>query len=206
MREAHQHQETDFGCHVLPRLLETDRLLAYDFTRNRVPGVNEYEEAAYWRDVGTIDTYFEAQQSTLGNEPRLDLFNPNWPVFSSHYQGAVTRVVGGEIDNCQFAAATLIQRARLRNCILRREAVVEGGADLEDCIVMDYVRIGRGARLRRAIIDRHNLIGEGTCIGFDADTDRKRFTVSPGGVVVVPRGRTDFYPRGYRGLRTRYAE
>jgi glucose-1-phosphate adenylyltransferase len=206
LRASHRHRETDFGCHVLPRLLESHRLFAYDFTRNQVPGIQDYEERAYWRDVGTIDAFFEAHQDTLGAEPRLDLFNPDWPIFSSHYQGPVTRVVGGEIDNCQFGAATLIRRASIRNSIVRHEAVVEDGAHLEDCIVMDYVRIGRGARLRRTIVDRHNLIADGTRIGFDPDEDRERFRVSPGGIVVVPRGRTSFYPRGSRGLGTRYAE
>lgn len=206
LREAHRHKETDFGCHVLPRLLQTHRLFAYDFTRNQVPGLKSYEERAYWRDVGTIDAYFEAHRNTLGGEPDFDLFNPDWPIFSSHYQGPVARVVGGEIDNCLFGAATLIHRARVRNSIVRREAVVEEGAQLEDCIIMDYVRIGRGARLRRTIVDRHNLIAGGTCIGFDSDADREHFPVSPGGVVVVPRGRIAFYPRGFRGSHTHYAE
>jgi len=156
--------------------------------------------------VGTIDSYFDAHQDTLGDEPRLDLFNPEWPIFSSHYQGPVTRVVGGEVDNCLLGAAALIQRARIRNCIVRREAVVEEGAELEDCIIMDYVRIGLGARLRRTIVDRHNLIPAGTRIGFDSETDRARYSVSPGGVVVVPRGRTAFYARRSKGLRTVYAE
>jgi glucose-1-phosphate adenylyltransferase len=206
LREAQRNRETDFGCHVLPRLLETHRLFAYDFSCNRVPGLKAYEEPAYWRDVGTIDAFFDAHQDTLGGEPRLDLFNPDWPIFSSHYQGPVTRVVGGEIENCLLGAATLIHRAHIRNSIVRREAVVEEDAHLEDCVIMDYVRIGRGAHLRRTIVDRHNLIAAGIRIGFDADADRERFRVSPGGVVVVPRGRTSFYPRGSRGLGTRYAE
>ena len=204
LREVHRNEETDFGQQVLPRLLQSHRLFAYDFSRNEVPGLNAYEEPAYWRDVGTIDAFFEAHQDTLGSEPRFDLFNPDWPIFSSHYQGPVARVVGGEIDNCLFGAATLIQGARLRNSIVRREAVVEEGADLEDCLIMDYVRIGRGARLRRAIVDRHNRVAEGICIGFDADEDGQRYTVSPGGVVVVPRGRISFYPRGSRGLGAHY--
>jgi glucose-1-phosphate adenylyltransferase len=114
--------------------------------------------------------------------------------------------VGGEIENCLLGAACLIERAALRNTIVRREVVVEDGACLEDCVVMDYVRIGRGAHLRRAVVDRHNLVAEGTSIGYDADRDRERFTVSPGGVVVVPKGRSPFHPRGSSGLRTRYAE
>ena len=206
LREARRHQETDFGCHILPRLLQSHRVFAYDFSRNEIPGLRGYEERAYWRDVGTIDAFFAAHQDTLGSEPRFDLFNPDWPIFSSHYQGPVARVVGGEIDNCLLGSASLIHRARMRNCIVRRESVVEEGALLEDCIIMDYVRVGRGARLRRMIVDRHNQIAEGACIGFDAEADGERFTVSQGGVVVVRRGRSSFYPRRSHGLHARYAE
>jgi len=206
LRKVHRHKETDFGCHVLPRLVQTHRMFAYDFSRNELPGLKPYEERAYWRDVGTIDAFFDAHRDTLGGEPRFDLFNPDWPIFSSHYQGPVARVVSGEIDNCLFGSASLIHRARMRNSIVRREAVVEDDAYLEDCIIMDYVHIGRGARLRRTVVDRHNLIAAGTCIGFDTDADRKRFTVSPGGIVVVPRGQISYYPRGSQGLHTRYTE
>ena len=206
LREGRRQRETDFGCEVLPRLLEDHRVFAYDFSHNELPGLKSYEESAYWRDVGTIDTFFEAHQDTLGGEPVVDLFNPDWPIFSSHYQGPVARIVSGEIDNCLFGAASLIHNARLRNTIVRREVVVEEGADLEDCVIMDYVRIGRGAHLRRTVVDRHNLVADGTSIGYDADLDRERFTVSPGGVVVVPKGRSPFHPRGSSRLHTRYAE
>jgi glucose-1-phosphate adenylyltransferase len=206
LREGRRQKETDFGCQVLPRLLEEHRVFAYDFSCNELPGLKSYEESAYWRDVGTIDSFFEAHQDTLGSEPLVDLFNPDWPIFSSHYQGPAARIVGGEIDNCLFGAACLVQRACLRNTIVRREVVVEEGAYLEDCVIMDYVRIGRGAHLRRTVVDRHNLVAEGARIGYDADLDHEQFTVSPGGVVVVPKGRSSFHPRGSQGLRTRYAE
>ncbi len=206
LREAHRRGETDFGGHVLPRLLHSHRMFAYDFTRNEMPGLNPYEERAYWRDVGTIDAFFDVHKDTLGEEPRFDLFNPDWPIYSSNYQGHVAHVYGGEIDNCLLGAATLIQRAKVRNSIIRRESVVEEGADIEDCIIMDYVRVGRGVRLRRTIVDRHNLVAKGTSIGFDPGEDRERYMVSPGGVVVVPRGRAPFYPRGSRGSGVRYAE
>lgn len=206
LREARRRGETDFGRHLLPRLLHGSRLFAYDFSRNQVPGINPYEEPAYWRDVGTIDAYYAAHQDTLGSAPHFDLFNPDWPIFSSNYQGPVARVSGAVIENSLLGAATVVEQASVRNSIVRREAVVEPGAEVDDCIIMDYVRVARGARLRRAIVDRHNIIEQGARIGFDPELDRSRFAISPGGVVVVARGRTPYYPRGERNFGIRYAE
>jgi len=143
LRAAHKYGETDFGTHVLPRMLRSKRLFAYDFTSNKVAGMKPYEERAYWRDVGTIDAYFEAHRDVLGAEPRLDLFNPCWPVYSSNYQGPVARVIGGEIENTLLGSATVVHNACIRNSIVRREAVIEDGAEIEDCIIMDYVRVRR---------------------------------------------------------------
>jgi glucose-1-phosphate adenylyltransferase len=200
LREAHAGGETDFGHHVLPRLRQTHRVYAYDFSTNRVPGVRTYEEQAYWRDVGTVDAYFNAHRDVLGPEPRFDVFNPQWPIFSSNYQGPTAHVLGGEIVNSLLGSGTLVHpETRLCNSILRREAVVEQGAVIEDCIIMDYVLIRRNAHLRRVIVDRHNLIDRGERIGLDNDLDRDRFVVSPSGIVVVPRGRIGFYARDTRG-------
>jgi glucose-1-phosphate adenylyltransferase len=207
LRDAHRRGESDFGNHVLPRMLASNhRVYAYDFAGNDIPGIKPYEESAYWRDVGTIDSYYEAHRDVLGAEPRLDLFNPQWPVFSSNYQGPVARVTRGEIDNSLLGAATVIEDARVVNSIVRREAVIEAGAEVEDCIIMDYARIGRGARLRRAIVDRHNLIEHDTRIGYDAEADRRDWVVTPSGIVVVPRGRTPFFARDSRGFGIGYSE
>lgn len=207
LEEARQRGETDFGQHVLPRLLASHRLYAYDFSDNIVPGIKPYEEKGYWRDVGTVDAYFQAHRDVLGEKPRFDVFNPQWPIFSSNYQGPVARIHGGEIENCLFGAASVVQKGtRLRNCIVRREAFVEEGADLEDCIIMDYAWIGRGARLRRVIVDRHNMVEPGSHIGFDTEEDSRRYYVSPGGVVVLPRGSSSYYARDSRGTGFGYAE
>jgi glucose-1-phosphate adenylyltransferase len=196
LEEAHKHGETDFGHHVLPRLSKTHRVFAYDFATNEVPGTKPYEETGYWRDVGTLDAYFDAHLDVLGMEPRFDAFNPQWPIYSSHYQGPTARVVRGELDNVLLGAATIISDAKIKNSLLRREVVVEPGAEIEDCIIMDYARIGRGARLRRVIVDRHNLIPPGAQIGYDLEHDRAAgYHVTEGGFVVIPLGDVRYFSR-----------
>ncbi len=195
LEDTHKQGETDFGHHVLPRLAKSHRVFAYDFTTNVVPDIKSYEEKNYWRDVGTLDTYFEAHMDMLGLEPRFDLFNPQWPIFSSHYQGPTSWVMHGELDNVLLGAGNIIRNAKIRKSILRREVTVEPGAQIEDCIIMDYVRIGRGAKLRHAIIDRHNVIPPGAEIGFDPVHDREKYHTTEGGLVVVPLGDVRYYSR-----------
>ncbi len=199
LEEVHKRGETDFGRHVLPSLLASHRLFAYDFSSNEVPGVKHYEELGYWRDVGSLDAYFEAHQDMLGIEPCFDVFNPQWPIYSSNYQGPVAQVISGHIDNSLLGVASVVNQASIRNSIIRREAVVEPGADLQDCIIMDYVRICRGAHLRKVIVDRHNIIRADTRIGYDREEDRRRYHVTPSGLVVVPPGEVSYYARNSRG-------
>src|SRR3989304_1930775 len=92
LEEAREQGGTDFGRHLLPHLVGTHRLYAYDFATNVVPGVRPYEEAAYWRDIGTLDAYFDAHQDLLGAEPRFDAHNPPWPIQSGSYVGPVARL------------------------------------------------------------------------------------------------------------------
>ena len=96
--------------------------------------------------------------------------------------------------------------ARVRNSIIRRESVIEVGAELEDCVIMDYSRIGAGSKLRRVIVERHNRIEPGRVIGYDLAADRERYHVSPGGVVVIPRGDVCYYARDTRGQGPGYME
>jgi glucose-1-phosphate adenylyltransferase len=206
LQAAEEHGETDFGGHVLPRLLATHRLYAYDFTTNRVPGLKSYEEPAYWRDVGTLDAFFEAHHDVLGIKPRFDVFNSQWPIYSSNYQGPVARVISGEIRNSLLGAASIVNGARIRNSILRREVVIEPDVEIEDCIIMDYVRVRKGARLRRTIVDRHNVIEAGTHIGHDPDADREHYAVSPGGVSVLALGQRTYFARDSRKRGSGYAE
>lgn len=188
LREARERDEHDFGRHILPRLIKTHRVFAYNFAENKIPGIAAYEDQSYWRDVGTIDAYYEANRDVLGAEPRFDLFNPQWFIRSSNYQGPSPRIAAGQFENSVIGAGSLIKRARIRNSILRREIIIEEDVEIDDCIIMDYTIVRRGSRLKRVIVDRYNEIPENSRIGFDAAADGARYTLSEGGVVVVPKG------------------
>lgn len=200
LREVQHRGETDFGRHLLPRLLRDHRLYAYDFMSNRIPGVKLYEEQAYWRDVGTIAAYFDSSMDVLGPEPRFDLFNPQWPIHSSYYDGPVAKVMSGAIRNSVIAGGAVIKGGTIVNSILRREVFVEPDAELEDCIILDNVTIQRGCRLRRVIVDSTNSLPPGTQVGLDPAADQAHYHVDPSGIVVVPQGRslwdTDSYFEG----------
>ena len=205
--DARNRGGADFGHDVLPRLLRSHKLYAYNFDDNDVPGMKPYEERGYWRDVGSIDAYMEAHADVMGLKPRLDVFNTEWPILSSNYQGPVARVASGELQNCLLGAATLIDGAKVKNTIIRREVVVEAGAELDNCIIMDYVHIGPGARLRNVIVDRHNNIEANACIGYDLEVDREFYKVTQSGIVVIPRGKADYYARdSHTDRQVRYSE
>ena len=194
--DARRSTDHDFGRSIIPELVPGGRVFAYDFQRNEVPGVKPYEEANYWRDVGTIDAYWEAHMDLLGESPRFDLDNRYWPIRSEHHPGPPARFIGADLDNCQVGEASLVKRAVIRNSILGRSVWVNEGAVIEDSIVMDHTTVGKGARLRRAIIDRFNIVPADTEIGVDPEQDRRRFHVEPSGLVVVPRGGRREFLRG----------
>lgn len=197
LEEAHARGEHDFGQNILPKLKETHRLFAYDFATNKVPGSKGYEEVGYWRDVGTRDAYFEAHQDMLGLEPRFDVFNPQWRIFSSNYQGPVARLIKANVDNSVIAAGSIVRGAQIANTIIRREVDIEADVIIEDCVIQDYVKIGRGARIKRAIIGQYNVIEPGARIGYDLEEDRQRYNVTAGGITVVGPGEVSYSMRAF---------
>ncbi|HXG03835.1 MAG TPA: glucose-1-phosphate adenylyltransferase [Candidatus Binatia bacterium] len=186
--DARRSTEHDFGRSIIPELVPTGRVYAYDFQSNEVPGVKPYEEPGYWRDVGTIEAYWQAHMDLLGESPRFDLDNREWPIRSAHHPGPPARFLGSDVDNAHVAEGSLIKRATLRNSILGRSVWVNEGAVIEDAIIMDHTTVGKGARIRRAIIDRYNIVPAGAEIGLDAAADRRHWHVDPSGLVVLPRG------------------
>lgn len=193
LEEGKRRGEKDFGSHLLPRLCQTHRVFAYNFADNRVPGVRDYEEQSYWRDVGTIDAYFLAHQDILGLEPRFNQFNPHWRFASSEYQGPSAKFIHAEIENSIIGDGSFIKGASIHNSVVRREVLIEEGVELDECIVMDYSIIRRGTRLRRTIVDRYNLIEAGGQIGYDLQADTSRYVVTDSGIVIVPKGKYNGY-------------
>jgi glucose-1-phosphate adenylyltransferase len=181
LQRAETPADVDFGRHLLPRLVASRRVWAYDFTRNRVPGVETGEEPGYWRDVGTLDAYFAAHLDTLGGRPRFSLHNPHWPIHCA---------AGAGDDGAGYAVAPdcAIGAARVDRAWLRPGVAVEDGAQIEQSIVMDRCVVGRGASLVRTIVDEGNHIPDGESIGGDFERARGRFPVSDSGIAVVPRG------------------
>jgi glucose-1-phosphate adenylyltransferase len=197
LKEANRRDEHDFGHHVLPQLKNTHRVFAYDFATNQVPGVKSYEEQAYWRDVGTRDAYFSAHQDLLGAQPRFDMFNPLWRIFSSNYQGPVARLLDAKVQNSVIAAGSMVRQASIANTIIRREVIIEDDVEIEDCVIQDNVWIQRGARLRRTIVSSYNVIEAGTRIGYDPEQDSRLYQVTQGGITVVPPGEVTSTLRAY---------
>lgn len=185
---ARDSGETDFGSHMLLRMLRSHRLAAYDFAGQQVSGVAPFEQPAHRCDVGTVDAYFAAHLDTLG--PAAE---------PAHWQPAVahpcrcrpgrTGVHRGR-PHCpqRCGAGCCIDDAELDQALLRSGATVQANARLDRCIIMEGTVVGRGASLRRVIIDQDNHIPPGTRIGHDPAEDRRRSPVSGSGIVVVPQG------------------
>jgi glucose-1-phosphate adenylyltransferase len=183
----------DFGKNIIPVILKDYRTFAYDFPSNTIPGIRPYEERGYWRDVGTIESYWRTNMDMLGATPKLNLNNPRWPIGSLAHNVPPTSCVGGSIENgmlvsgCEICPGSVI-----RNSILSSNVIVKEGAVIEDSIIMDSCVIGRGARIRKTIIDRHNTIRDKDKIGLNKERDMQNYFVDPSGVIVVPRGKTKF--------------
>ena len=182
----------DFGENLIPGLIDRVPVYAYNFMTNRIRGDSE-ENLAYWRDVGTIDAYYEANMDLRDAKPHLNLYNPFWPLRTAYYNQPPAKFVFNEDTRRGFSVHSVISEGciisggAVRNSILGRSVFVHSYSEINDSVVMDYCSIGRHARIRRAIIDKNVHIAEGEVIGYDLEQDRKRFTVTDSGIVVIPK-------------------
>lgn len=195
LARAERKKQHDFGAHVIPDLVDTGKVFAYDFATNIVPGTMSYEEKGYWRDVGTIPAYFEANMDMLGNSPIFEIDNRLWPIHPSSYEGPATKILRGNIKNSIIAEGTTVNKAKIRNSVIRNGVIIEDDVIVEDCIIMDQVVIRRGSSLRKVIVDKLNVISEGEEIGFDPNKDRFRCHIDPSGIAIIPRGGRPVKPK-----------
>jgi glucose-1-phosphate adenylyltransferase len=193
-KDAHRRDsEHDFGKNVLPMALDDGlRLQAYDFARNPIPG----QEGAntYWRDVGTLESYWEANMDLVALQPEFDLFNEEWPLRTSAEYSPPAKFVHdqdgrrGQAPNSITAGGVIISGSLVRESVIFRRVRVRSYTTVERSVLLDNVEIGRHCTIRNAIIDKNVLVPDGTRIGVDREEDRARgLTVMPNGVVAVPK-------------------
>ncbi len=183
----------DFGKDVIPRALsEGYRIQVYDFKRNPIPG--QQVPNTYWRDVGTIDAYFEASMDLIQVTPEFDLFNQEWPLRAANFNSPPAKFVHeagartGQAFNSLIAGGCIISGGTIRESVIFRRCRINSYSLVERCVLFDEVEVGRYAKLRNTIVDKNVSIPPHTEIGYDLEADRARgFTVTSEGIVVVPK-------------------
>ena len=181
IEDARRSTDHDFGRTILPELVPHARVYAYNFLDNSLPGIQPYEEVGYWRDVGTIEAYWQAHMDLLGRTPKFELANRSWPIYTAPHRGPSARILDGTIIDCQLGEGSIIDGATVRRSILGRDVRLLPGADVEESILLDHTVVGAGARLRRVIADRYNVIEDGTRLGVDGSGGDASITVLPRG-------------------------
>lgn len=183
----------DFGMDILPKLAGNSPMYAYNFETNRIPGDLE-DMAPYWRDVGTIDAFYEANMDLNHVKPDLNLYNREWPVRSTSYPDPPAKFVfdeegrrGQALDSI-VSGGCILSGGLVRKSVLGRGVRVNTGAVVEECVIMDNCDIGRRAKVRRAILDKNVRIPADAEVGFDLEADRARgWHVTESGIVVIGR-------------------
>ena len=177
----------DFGKDILPKIIEKYRVFAYNFRDENK------KETSYWRDVGTIEAYHEANMDLVSVSPVFNLYDKSWPLQTWQQQYPPAKTVfadpgrtGVAIDSV-VSGGSIVSGGRVNKSILGYDVRVNSYSDVEESIIFNHVSIGRHARIRRAIIDRHVSLPEGTVIGYDLDADREHYSVTESGIVVVVR-------------------
>ena len=178
----------DLGANIIPAMTRAGLAKVYDFANNIVPGETERDKG-YWRDVGSIDTYFEAHMDLVSPLPIFNLYNRQWPILTNppSLPPAKFSERGIAFDSV-VGAGSIISGGELRRTVASYDVYAGRDSVVESSVLMPAVRIGDGARVKNAILDKNVIVEPGASIGFDLERDRQRFTVSPGGIVVVGKG------------------
>jgi glucose-1-phosphate adenylyltransferase len=178
----------DMGGNIVPALVAKGEAAVYDFNSNVVPGETDRDHG-YWRDVGTIDAYYEAHRDLISTHPIFNLYNTEWPIFALPAQRPPAKFVnGGTAQESMVSAGCIVSGAQVVHSVLSPGVYLERGSVVQDSVLADGVRVGAGAVVRRAILDKNVVIPDGAHLGVDLERDRGAYHVSPGGVVVLGKG------------------
>lgn len=185
----------DFGKSIISELYKYSRVYVYDFATNEVPGQGE-KERGYWRDVGTIDMYYQSNMDLIDVDPVFNLYNDHWPVYTAAQTKPPAKFVFADLAHDRIGRATdslvsegcIISGGHVHRSILSSGVRINSYAYVEESILFENVNVGRRCKIRRAIIDKNVDIPPGTTIGYDLEEDRKRFFVNDSGIVVIPKG------------------
>ncbi|HYY81790.1 MAG TPA: glucose-1-phosphate adenylyltransferase [Actinomycetes bacterium] len=190
---ADQQSKHDLGGNIIPMLVERGTAEVYDFADNQVPGAED-RDRGYWRDVGTLDAYYDAHMDLISVHPVFNLYNHRWPILTWHEPLPPAKFVldepgrtGHALDS-MVCAGVVVSGGLVRRSILSPGVRVHSHAEVEGSVIMHGVDVGRHAVVRNAIVDKNVQIPEGARIGVDLDRDRERFAVSQGGIVVISKG------------------
>ena len=192
LRDDNENESSDhdMGGDIIPYFVERGEANVYDFSSNEVPGATERDKA-YWRDVGTIDSFYEAHMDLISIHPVFNLYNKAWPIHSTEDENLPPAkfVSGGLAQESIIAPWSIISGSTVRNSVLSTDVYVEDGAVVESSVLMPGVRVGKGAIVRHAILDKNVYVSDGAAVGTHrADDERRGFTISAEGVVVVGKG------------------
>ncbi len=178
----------DFGKDIIPMMIEKDQVFAFDFRQGDRGGTG------YWRDVGTIDAYYEANMDLISITPQLNLYDSQWPILTYQPTSPPAKTLWieegrvGTALNSIISNGCIISGGNVKRSILSPKVTVHSFAEIEDSILLEGVDVGRNAKIKRTIIDKEIQIPPGMEIGYHLDEDAKRFTVTASGIVVVPKG------------------
>ncbi len=187
IEDARSESSHDFGKDIIPRMIQKDKVFAFDFREG------DQGRTGYWRDVGTIDAYFDANMDLVSVTPHLNLYDFRWPILTYQVPFPPAKTVleeegrAGTALNSILSSGCIISGGTVRRTILSPRVRVHSFANVEDSILLEGVEVGRHARVRRAIIDKEVQIPPGMEVGYDLEEDARRFTVTGSGIVVVPK-------------------
>jgi glucose-1-phosphate adenylyltransferase len=188
IEDARSESSHDFGKDIIPMMIGKDQVFAFDFRQGDCGGTG------YWRDVGTIDAYYEANMDLISVTPQLNLYDPQWPILTYQPTSPPAKTVWietgrvGTALNSIISNGCIISGGNVKRSILSPKVTVHSFAEIVDSILLEGVDVGRNAKIRKTIIDKEVQIPLGMEIGYNLDEDAKRFTVTASGIVVVPKG------------------